>query len=46
MQLDIAAKSWVGIGWHCWDCSDTGMTNADFSIGIFDENGVVSFFTI
>jgi len=38
----VKQKGWIGVGWHCFDCPEDGMTNADFAIGIFDSHGNVT----
>jgi len=38
-NIETSYRSWVGLGWHCASCNDTGMTNADFIITQFDDQG-------
>jgi hypothetical protein len=44
VNVQVNAACWVGLAWHCADSScssQKGMTNADYAIAIFDENGTL-----
>lgn len=40
-ELVVQSQAWVGFGWHCWNCPNSGMAKADFSIGIFTNGNVI-----
>jgi hypothetical protein len=42
VEVSANSQGWIGIGWHCYNCPETGMTNADFAIGVFDQLGKAS----